>query len=60
MLFVFEKFESAVRYSTEKTLGFPRLTVIFDAAVMRDSLMRGGCGEPWGHDPRIRVELAKC
>jgi hypothetical protein len=58
MLCVFEKSLGAVRFSTEKSVGFPMLMGIFDSAVSRDSLTRNGSG--WGALPHIFVELAAC
>ena len=58
MLYVF--FRSAVRFGTEKNIGFPRLAVTFDGTLARDSLAAGGCGEPWGRLPRVMFGLAKC
>ena len=53
----FEKSRSAVRFGTEKSVGFPALNVIFDSVVTRDSCVRSGSG---GGIPRIQVELSKC
>ncbi len=50
----------AVRFGTEKSIGFPWLTAIFDHAVTCDSDERGGCGKPWGRVPRVMFGLAKC
>jgi hypothetical protein len=51
----------AVRFGTEKSIGFPRLTAIFEHAVTRDSLRRNSSfGKPWGRVPRIMFGLAKC
>ena len=53
----FEKSSGAVRFGTEKSVGFPALNVIFDNAIRRDSCARCGRG---GGMPRIQVELSKC
>ena len=53
----FEKSIGAVRFGTEKSVGFPALNVIFDSVVTRDSCVRSGSG---GGIPRIQVELSKC
>jgi hypothetical protein len=58
MLPVFEKPRAAVRFSTEKSVGFPVLVGIFDSVVTRDSTSRHGSG--WGALPHIIVELAIC
>jgi hypothetical protein len=50
----------AVRFGTEKSIGFPRLNAIFDSAVTRESYPRSGCGKPWGRVPRIIFGLARC
>jgi hypothetical protein len=55
---LFEERASEVRFGTEKSIGFPRLTAIFDDAVTRDSYQCGSGG--WGAIPRIIVGLAKC
>lgn len=55
MLDKFEK--SHVRFGTEKSVGFPALSVIFDNAARRDFLVL--CGRGWGM-PRIQIELSKC
>ena len=57
MLQRFEKGPGAVRFGTEKSVGFPALNVIFDSVVTRDSHVRSGSG---GGIPRIQVELSKC
>lgn len=60
MLGRFKKRSRAVRFGTEKTVGFRALTVIFDSAVTRDSFaFQGGvgCG---GEIPRIQIELSRC
>ena len=57
MLQRFEKRTCAVRFGTEKSVGFPALNVIFDSVVTYDSCVRCGCG---GGIPRIQVELSKC
>jgi hypothetical protein len=53
----FEKEPYAVRFGTEKSIGFPVLNAIFDNAIRRDSCARCGRG---GGRPRIQVELSKC
>ena len=53
----FEKDPCAVRFGTEKSVGFPALNVIFDNAIQRESCARCGRG---GGMPRIQVELSKC
>ena len=53
----FKKSSSAVRFGTEKSVGFPELNVIFDNAARRDSCVLCGRG---GGMPRIQVELSKC
>ena len=57
MLQGFEKSSGAVRFGTEKSIGFPVLNVIFDSAVRRDSYALCGRG---GGMPRTQVELSKC
>ena len=57
MLQGFEKSIGAVRFGTEKSVGFPALNVIFDSVVTCDSCVRFGCG---GGIPRTQVELSKC
>lgn len=57
MLQGFEKSSGAVRFGTEKSIGFPAPNVIFDSVVTRDSCGRSGSG---GGIPRIQVELSKC
>ena len=59
MLCAFGKRVSAVRFGTEKSVGFPRLTAIFDKAVTRDSFLRSGRGG-WRGCPRILFGLARC
>lgn len=49
-----QKSASAVRFGTEKTIGFPSLNAIFDGAVTH---IRRGDG---GAHPHIFVGLAKC
>ena len=58
MLSVVEKPCVAVRFGTEKSIGFPVLGGIFDSVVTRDSTSRHGSG--WGALPHIIVELAIC
>jgi hypothetical protein len=53
----FEKDLCAVRFGTEKSIGFPALNGIFDNAIWRDSGVRCGRG---GGMPRIQIELSKC
>ena len=53
----FEKSRSAVRFGTEKSVGFPALNVIFDSVVTHDSRVLCGGG---GGIPRIQVELSIC
>jgi hypothetical protein len=53
----FEKEACAVRFGTEKSVGFPALNVIFDRARRRDSCARRGRG---GGMPRIQLELSRC
>jgi hypothetical protein len=53
-----QKHAVAVRFGTEKSVGFPVLMGIFDSAVTRDSNTR--CSSGWGVLPRITVELAAC
>ena len=53
----FEKSISAVRFGTEKSVGFPALNVIFDAVTGRDSY--ASCGRDGGRS-RTQVELSKC
>ncbi len=53
----FEEELCAVRFGTEKSIGFPALSVTFDNAIQRDSCARCGRG---GGMPRIQVELSKC
>ena len=53
----FEKDPWAVRFGTEKSVGFPTLNAIFDGAMRRDSCARCGRG---GGMPHIQVELSKC
>jgi|GEM_PF-5446237 len=53
----FEKDLDAVRFGTEKSVGFPALNVTFDSVVRRDSSVLCGSG---GGMPRIQVELSKC
>jgi hypothetical protein len=55
---LFEEPGSEVRFGTAKSIGFPRLTAIFDGAVSRDSCRFGSSG--WGAILRIIVGLAKC
>jgi len=57
MLDKFEKSRCHVRFGTEKSVGFPALSVIFDNAARRDFLVL--CGRGWGM-PRIQIELSKC
>jgi hypothetical protein len=57
MLRRFEKSACAVRFGTEKSVGFPALNVIFGSAGGRDSYALCGRG---GGLPRIQVELSKC
>ena len=57
MLQGFEKSTGAVRFGTEKSVGFPALNVIFDSVVTCDSCVRFGGG---GGMPRIQIELSKC
>jgi hypothetical protein len=54
---VFEKRALAVRFGTEKTVGFPRLTAIFGLVLRPDSSV-GGL-EVFGAHLRV-VGLAKC
>ena len=58
MLHAFQSPAGGVRFGTEKSVGFPVLTGIFDSAVSRDSSLRNGSG--WGVLPHIFVELAAC
>jgi len=44
MLCVFEKDVPEVRFGTEKNVGFPRLSAVFDKAVRRDSDPSNGIG----------------
>jgi len=53
----FEKSISAVRFGTEKSVGFPALNVIFDNAARRRS--GASCGRGGGR-PRTQIELSKC
>lgn len=53
----FEKNPCAVRFGTEKSVGFPALNVIFDSVVTHDLRVLCGGG---GGIPRIQVELSKC
>lgn len=59
MLCTFEKPVAEVRFGTEKSIGFPRLTAIFAKAVTRDSFLRSG-RSGWGACPRILFGLARC
>jgi hypothetical protein len=54
---LFEKPASAVRFGTEKTIGFPRLTAIFGIALRPESSV--AAREDFGAHLRI-VGLAKC
>jgi len=53
----FEKNPCAVRFGTEKSVGFPALNVTFDSVVTHDSRVLCGGG---GGIPRIQIELSKC
>ena len=53
----FEKSMGAVRFGTEKSVGFPALNVIFDSVTWRDSC--ASCGRDGGIS-RTQVELSKC
>jgi hypothetical protein len=53
----FEKEACAVRFGTEKSVGFAALNAIFDRARRRDSCARRGRG---GGMPRIQLELSRC
>jgi hypothetical protein len=53
----FEKSRSAVRFGTEKSVGFPTLNGIFDNVTGRDS--NASCGRDGGVS-RTQVELSKC
>ena len=53
----FKKSRSAVRFGTEKSVGFPALNVIFDNVTRRDS--DASCGRDGGIS-RTQVELSKC
>jgi len=53
----FKKSRSAVRFGTEKSVGFPALNVTFDSVVTHDSRVLCGGG---GGIPRIQIELSKC
>jgi hypothetical protein len=57
MQFVFGKNSLVVRFGTEKTVGFPRLSVIFDKALTQDSFLCSGRGG--GYLPRI-FGLVQC
>ncbi len=57
MLQGFEKSTGAVRFGTEKSVGFPALNVTFDNAIRRDSCARRGRD---GGISRTQVELSKC
>jgi hypothetical protein len=48
---------SAVRFGTEKNIGFPRLNAIFDSGVTHESSCQG---RPWGRFPPIMSGLAEC
>lgn len=52
-----EKSKIAVRFSTEKNVGFPALMTIFGGVVTGDSFAPDSRGEG---SPRIRIELSKC
>jgi hypothetical protein len=47
-----------VRFSTEKSIGFPALIGIFDLTAMRDLSPQNGSGR--GVLPHIFIELAIC
>ena len=53
----FEKSRSAVRFGTEKSVGFPGLNVIFDSVTGR--VLHASCGRDGGRS-RTQVELSKC
>lgn len=53
----FKKSRSAVRFGTEKSVGFPALNVIFGIVTRRDS--DASCGRDGGRS-RTQVELSKC
>jgi hypothetical protein len=58
MLKQWEKSYCEVRFGTEKGIGFPALSAIFDSAATGDSTVsrsRGG-----GLYPRIKIELSRC
>jgi hypothetical protein len=57
MLEKFEKECCAVRFGTEKCIGFPALSVIFDSAVTGDSIVFCSRG---GGLPRDPIELSRC
>jgi hypothetical protein len=57
MLQGFEERRRAVRFGTEKSVGFPALSVIFNSAARRDSCAICGSG---GGMPRIQIELLRC
>jgi hypothetical protein len=57
MLQRFEKGPGAVRFGTEKSVGFPALNGIFDNAIRRDTCARRGRD---GGISRTQVELSKC
>jgi len=58
MLCAFEKDISEVRFGTEKNVGFPWLSAIFDQAVRPDSDPGSGAGG--GLLPHRFVGLARC
>jgi hypothetical protein len=60
MLCIIEKAWQQVRLRTEKSVGFPRHTVIFVITVSRDSSSRNRRGDPSGAHPRIMSGLTKC
>jgi hypothetical protein len=60
MQFALKMRAAAVRFGTEKCVGFLRLNAIFDSAAKYESYPCCGCGKPWGRVPRIMFGLARC
>jgi hypothetical protein len=58
MLERLKKSDSAVRFGTEKNVGFPAPNAIFDSAVTGDSIAL--CSRGGGFFPRIKLELSQC
>ncbi len=58
MPLAFVQHAEALRFGTEKSVGFTRLIGIFDSAAMRDSFPR--TGQRWGALPHILFELMPC